>query len=239
MILKWICYFFFIFFLSDISFAGFLNNSFTVLPLSPALQKKVVDNKLWQPGCPVNISDLRLVTVKYYDYTNHVKNGEIILNKNAADSAAKAFEVLYDQKFPFAFISSLLDFTADSRAANEKNFTYGFICEKKHDHYTAKSSGNIITVNPVQNPKIEVVSYQLPVSFLCYYLPFFYGCHDNFKILSKIQIMPPQGMLSLNRSLNLKGMNEIAAPVFAQYGFSWSGLNTEKINFGKFIFNRR
>lgn len=239
MILKWIYTLFIIFFISDTSFAASLNSSFAVTTLSPALQKKIIDDKLWQPGCPVNIRDLRLVTVKYYDYTNRVKNGEIILNKSAAHSAVKVFEVLYDRKFPFAVISSLVDFTADGRVANQENFTYGFICEKKDGHYSTKSSGNIITVNPVQNPKIKVLPYQLPVSFLCYYLTFFYGCHDKSNVISKIEIVPSQGMLSLNRSLNLKGMNEIAAPVFAQYGFSWSGLNTEKINFGKFIFNRR
>lgn len=216
-----------------------VQSDFSISPLSPALQQKIILTKLWSAGCPVPLDDLRLVTVKYYDFEGKTHtDGEIILNKSVAPAAVQVFEKLYADKFPLALVDTLIRFNANWHLAEKENTTYGFICNKNVDNtFSQESYGTVITINPVQNPQIALLQEKKAQSnFWCKILHPIHSCDNDIKI-PKIMIFPSTGMLSINRSLRIKGMNETIAPIFKQHGFSWSGLKTDDISWKKFIYN--
>src|SRR5206468_1752246 len=69
--------------------------SSSVAPLTPALRAEIRQGGYWHQGCPVALSDLRVLRLAYrgFDGARHV--GRIVVNANATAPLARAFAQLY------------------------------------------------------------------------------------------------------------------------------------------------
>ena len=56
--------------------------------------------RLLAPGCPVPLSDLRLLTVSHRSFRGRTRNGQLVVNKRAARPLARVFRRLYQLHFP-------------------------------------------------------------------------------------------------------------------------------------------
>ena len=54
----------------------------------------------WHQGCPVPLSDLRLLTVSHRAFRGPTRTGELVVNKRAARPLARVFRQLYRLHFP-------------------------------------------------------------------------------------------------------------------------------------------
>lgn len=229
----------------SISYANTTSNTranFSISPLPAILEENLMTTGVWYSGCPVALDDLRLVSVSYYDFseTPH-NNGEIVLNKSVAPAALQMFKKLYADKFPFAAIDTLVQFKANWRLAEQRNTTYGFVCIKDSSgNFLNESYGTVITLNPVQNPQLNLIHIMYQKSNLamlwCKIMHLSEPC-EKIETVLKVMVFPPQGMLSVNRGLKLDGMSESVAQTLSESGFSpWVNKKAEEINWKKFMF---
>ena len=53
----------------------------------------------WRPGCPVALSELRLLTVVHWGFDGEVHNGQLVVAREYADALRGVFRRLYDLRF--------------------------------------------------------------------------------------------------------------------------------------------
>jgi hypothetical protein len=71
----------------------------TIEPLPPAVQTQLKATRAWQPGCPVPLSGLRLLTVTHWGFDGRPHEGELIVDKDVAAPLARVFRKLYALRF--------------------------------------------------------------------------------------------------------------------------------------------
>ena len=71
-----------------------------VARLTHAQQHAIVAAGEWHRGCPVWMSQLRVVTYRYYSFDRKRHTGQIVVNQKVAHPVAKVFAKLYRMRFP-------------------------------------------------------------------------------------------------------------------------------------------
>ena len=70
-------------------------------PLSQPVRAQLKAGGFWHKGCPVALSDLRLLTVSYRDFDRRrAHTGQLVVNKRAARPLARVFRELFRLRFP-------------------------------------------------------------------------------------------------------------------------------------------
>lgn len=178
----------------------------SIEPLSAVYKNHLIQKKLWDKNCPVDLSRLRLVTVDYYDFDGRLHhNGEIIVLDKLALSTKKIFDELAQQKFPFTSIKPSSDYNGDDEASMEANNTSAFNCRlntTNPDEYSLHAYGAAIDINPKINP----------------YMNF------STKQPGQALILPVNAADYMNRTSLASGSAEPVVYIFQKYGFiEWGG----------------
>jgi hypothetical protein len=133
-----------------------------IRPLPEPLQRNLINNESWQPGCPEPLSDLRLLTVSHWDFEGRVRTGQLVVNREAAAGLAKVFRRLYQLKFPIRHMR-LDDMYGPPRAIPaDEDVSGSFRCRRAVPSPCGGGSGNwsnhayglAIDINPIENPYI-------------------------------------------------------------------------------------
>ena len=135
----------------------------SIRPL-PAPLRSNLEHGQWHPGCPVSLSDLRIVTVPYVDFDGRKQDGQIIVHRDVAGSVQKVFGKLYKLGFPIRHMR-LSDMYGPPRAIPEdEDVTGSFWCRDSvpspcvggtaSGHWSNHAYGHAIDVNPIENPYI-------------------------------------------------------------------------------------
>jgi hypothetical protein len=168
----------------------------------------------WHRGCPVPISQLRLVTLTYWGFDDRPHDGQLVLNRDAVRPVVSAMRTLYAARFPIRRMVLVDRYGADDNRSMAADNTSAFNC-RLVEHSTSWSQhayGRAVDINPLENPYL----------------------------LGK-QILPPAGRAYLNRYQRRKGMIHAGdAPVraFAAVGWSWGGSWTSLKDYQHFSANR-
>jgi hypothetical protein len=135
-------------------------------PLTPAEQSALREAHEYHAGCPVPLSGLRLLTVRYLGFDNRPHWGELVVNAQVASGLAKVFDRLYAMRFPIRHMQfgdtygSLKDIPADG------DFTASFECRQASSSPCTKTAngttgswsehayGEAVDLNPVENPYV-------------------------------------------------------------------------------------
>ena len=72
----------------------------SISPLSESVRAQLESGGFWHTGCPVALSDLRLLTVTHRDFQGRDRTGRLIVNKSAARALERVFGQLYKLHFP-------------------------------------------------------------------------------------------------------------------------------------------
>ena len=72
----------------------------SIEPLPKPIKQQLKDRGFWHKGCPVPLSDLRLLTVSYRDFDRQAQEGQLVVNKSAARPLRGVFRKLYRFGFP-------------------------------------------------------------------------------------------------------------------------------------------
>jgi hypothetical protein len=134
----------------------------SVRPLSPTVRSELRSGGYWQKGCPVALSDLRLLRVRHYGFDRRPHTGQLIVNRSATAPLAGAFRRLYALHFPIRHMR-LADFYGANRFNVGGDATASFQCRQaaaspctggRTGSWSMHAYGLAVDVNPRENPYV-------------------------------------------------------------------------------------
>lgn len=156
----------------------------------------------------VALSDLRYLTISYYNFNHQVKEGEMIVNKAIADDVINIFKELYDIEYEIYSMRLIDDFwtgdgdtsdTASCDANNTSSFCYREITGG--GNLSNHAWGCAIDLNPQQNPYVSYKSGSPKWS------------HENANDYIDRSVVKDHMIVEGDECYN----------IFAKYGFGWGG----------------
>jgi hypothetical protein len=135
----------------------------SVRPLPEPLARSLTNHGSWQPGCPVPLSDLRLLTVTHWGFDGRPHIGQLVVNRQYATQLETVFRKLYTLRFPIRHMR-IDDMYGPRRAQPaDRDVTGSFRCRKAVPSpcnpgavtsWSNHAYGLAIDVNPVENPYV-------------------------------------------------------------------------------------
>lgn len=154
----------------------------------------------WHPGCPVGLTDLRLLTVTHWSFDGHLRRGRLVVNRDAAAGMLKVMRRLYRLRYPIRQMRLVDAYGAEDRSSMAADNTSAFNCRfvaGSPGVWSEHAYGRAIDINPIENPYV-----------------------------SGGYVSPPAGADFADRSRHAKGMIHRHGPVvaaFASIGWEWAG----------------
>jgi hypothetical protein len=127
-----------------------------VTPLS-AKQRAGMTGVSWQPGCPVPLGDLRLLTVSHWGFDGRRRTGRLVVHATAASPLRTVFRGLYAARFPVRKIVPIEAYGGSDFRSIEADNTSAFNCRRAtgSSTWSEHAYGRAIDVNPIENPYVE------------------------------------------------------------------------------------
>jgi len=176
----------------------------SIRPLS-APQRAMLAERVWHRGCPVGLTDLRVLTVVHVGFDGQEHTGQLVVNRDVAKPLVHVFRQLHALRFPIRHMR-LVDFYAGpSHYPVDHDITASFECRQAvpspctggtaNGHWSNHAYGHAIDLNPRENPYV--------------------GCGAT---------RDPNGRKYLDRSRLREGMVTPAViRAFASVGWGWGG----------------
>jgi hypothetical protein len=183
---------------------------FRIGTLPPDLAE-TMKHSTWHPGCPVPLSDLRLLTLSFWDFDGRRQTGRLIVNAELADEVVSIFHELYDSKFPIERMQPVEEYGGSDDRSMEANNTSAFNCRDvtgQPGKFSNHSWGRAIDINPLTNPYVKGE-----------------------------KVLPAAGRAYLNRAKPYKGGIESGGFVvqrFKRHGWAWGGDWTDRQDYQHF-----
>ncbi|MGA9761476.1 MAG: M15 family metallopeptidase [Gaiellaceae bacterium] len=153
----------------------------------------------WHRGCPVRVSNLRLVSVSYWGFDGRSHAGRLIVRRGYAGQVVAALRTLYYGRFPIRRMRPVEAYgSSDDRSMAADN-TSAFNCRgvAGSSSWSEHAYGRAIDINPLENPELR----------------------DGV-------VSPPGGRAYVDRRRWKKGMihaGDRAVRAFAAVGWKWGG----------------
>ncbi len=153
----------------------------------------------WHQGCPVPLSELRIVTVRYVDFHGKAQQGRLMVHNKIAQDAAMIFGELYTNRFPIEKMNLIETYDGNDDLSMSDNNTSAFNCRVVSGTrvFSRHAYGRAIDINPVQNP-----------------------------FLKKGHVSPPQSLQYVDRTQDVPGMihrNDAVWRAFVGRQWTWGG----------------
>jgi hypothetical protein len=136
----------------------------SVEPLSKPDRKQLKAGGYWHKGCPVALSDLRLLTVSYRGFDRHAHTGQLVVNETAAGPLARVFHKLYRLRFPIRHLRFEDAYGPRSSRPRDGDISGSFECREAVPSPCSGGSGTgswsmhayglAVDLNPVENPYV-------------------------------------------------------------------------------------
>ncbi|MFB3737739.1 MAG: M15 family metallopeptidase, partial [Candidatus Velamenicoccus archaeovorus] len=175
----------------------------TVGPIPPSLAADM-RGTTWQPGCPVPLSALRLLTFRYWGFDGEVHEGPMVANASVADELVTVFRTLFRARFPLKHVALATRFRPNADPNTRRSVTASFNCRPivtpagAGSTWSQHAYGLAVDINPLQNP---------------------YVAADGF-------VRNRFGRPYRDRSQHLPGMihpGDVVVRAFASVGWGWGG----------------
>jgi D-alanyl-D-alanine carboxypeptidase len=136
-----------------------------VAVLSPA-ERTAMTPRVWRPGCPVALSDLRRVTLTYVGFDGRAHQGALIVNRTVAAPVARAFGDLYAARFPIRRMLPIEAYGGSDFGSIEADNTSAFNCRSAtgSSHWSEHAYGEAIDIDPIENPYVDNGATSHPAS---------------------------------------------------------------------------
>lgn len=134
----------------------------TITALTDAQWAKITSAGVWRSGgaCPGGRSSFSRVTVSYWGFDGKTHRGYLNVHTDVARSTAKAFQEMYDKRFPIHRVEGIENYGGWEWLASLGNVTTALNCRKPSEMnssnlYSPHAWGRAVDINPVQNPYIN------------------------------------------------------------------------------------
>ena len=173
----------------------------------PSSLRREMRGTTWKPGCPVPLTDLRLLRFNYWDFDGEVKRGPMVVHQDVSPDVLWVFGRLFRGRFPIKRVALAREFVPEEfepRISSRRSVTASFNCRPvvtplgPGEDFSQHSYGLAVDINPVQNPFVTA---------------------DGF-------VRNRTARPYLDRSKRLTGMihdGDVVVRSFAAIGWSWGG----------------
>jgi D-alanyl-D-alanine carboxypeptidase len=123
----------------------------------PASLRETMTGVSWRPGCPVPLSDLRLVRASHWGFDGHVHAGRIVVHRDVAEKVFAVFRRLYAARFPIRRMVPVDAYGASDFRSIEADNTSAFNCRfvEGTNRWSEHAYGRAIDLNPIENPYVS------------------------------------------------------------------------------------
>jgi hypothetical protein len=176
----------------------------TIQSLSAPVRAEIASSGNWHPGCPVSLSQLRLLTVSYWGFDAKTHTGQLVVNADAASKLEVVFSKLYAMRFPIRDMALLATYGPAADIPSGDDVTASFECRQaaaspcvggRTGSWSEHAYGEAVDLNPLENPYV--------------------GCG---------QTRDPLSVSYMNRSNVRPGMvNAAVLAAFHSVGWGWGG----------------
>jgi D-alanyl-D-alanine carboxypeptidase-like protein len=134
----------------------------------PSSLRREMRGTTWKPGCPVPLTDLRLLHVDYWGFDGEVQRGPIVVHKDVATEIRWVFGRLFRARFPIKHVALAKEFVPEEfepRISSSRSVTASFNCRPvvtplgPGDDFSQHAYGLAIDINPVQNPFVTATGF--------------------------------------------------------------------------------
>jgi hypothetical protein len=132
-----------------------------VQPL-PAYRQKQMIGSTWHQGCPVPLSQLRVLRLTYWGFDQRVHTGALVTNEAATGPLRHVFRRLFELRFPIHDMSLDDVYGARRNHPRIEDQTGSFECRdavaspcpgtSPTHHWSMHAYGLAIDVDPIENP---------------------------------------------------------------------------------------
>ncbi len=138
----------------------------SIRPLTNEDRVAVREAHEYHAGCPVALSQLRLLEVRYLGFDGRSHWGELVVNARVASDLARVFEQLYTMRFPIHHMQFGDTYGTLKNVPRDGDFTASFECRQASSSPCTKTAngttgswsehafGEAIDLNPVENPYV-------------------------------------------------------------------------------------
>ncbi len=108
-------------------------------------------------GCPLAVSELRLLRLSHWGFDGRVRTGELVVHASQADAVVSVFRQLHAARFPVQRMQTIEQFGADDNASMAANNTSAYNCRTTTggSSFSEHAFGTALDVNPAQNPYVR------------------------------------------------------------------------------------
>jgi len=132
-------------------------------PLS-AQRRAELTGRSWHAGCPVGLSQLRVLTVTHWGFDRRIHTGQLIVNQDAVAPLRRVFRRFYELRFPIRRMSLIDAYGSPTSRARDPDNTAAFSCRqavkspcprsRATGHWSQHAYGRAIDINPIENPYV-------------------------------------------------------------------------------------
>ena len=188
-----------------LAFSPFQGFHSSIKPLPSSVRADLKNHGYWHKGCPVSMSQLRVLTVTHRGFDGHNHTGQLVTNANQAAGLAKVFHQLYRLHFPIHHMRLADVYGPHGSGPKDGDTSGSFECREavpspctggtKNGSWSNHAYGNAVDLNPVENPYV--------------------GCGQS---------RDPKAQSFRDRSRHRKGMvTPRVIQAFASIGWGWGG----------------
>jgi hypothetical protein len=144
-----------------------------IQPLA-GLARAEVKSVAWHPGCPVPLSELRVLTVTYYGFDRRSHTGQLVVNQSVAAPLARVFRQLYRLRFPIRHMRLSDAYGPASARPADGDVSGSFDCKQAIPSpcvggtgtgaWSEHAFGEAVDLNPVENPYVGCGGVHNPAS---------------------------------------------------------------------------
>ena len=122
----------------------------------PASLRETMTGVSWRPGCPVPLSDLRLVRASHWGFDGRVHAGRIVVHRDVARDVLGVLRRLYAARFPIRRMIPVDAYGASDFRSIEADNTSAFNCRPVEgtNRWSEHAYGRAIDLNPIENPYV-------------------------------------------------------------------------------------
>jgi peptidoglycan/xylan/chitin deacetylase (PgdA/CDA1 family) len=122
-----------------------------------AARQSWMRGRTWRPGCPVPLSALRELRLRYWGFDGAVHAGLLIVNAQAVGPLVAAFRQLFDSAFPIRKMLAVDAFGGDDERSMRADNTSVFNCRLVPGTHvwSQHAYGLAVDINPFENPEVH------------------------------------------------------------------------------------
>ena len=144
----------------------------SIEPLPRAMKTQLEQRDVWHAGCPVPLSDLRLLTVSHRGFRGGTRDGQLVVNKRAARPLARVFRRLHALHFPIRHMR--FEDAYGPRRGRPRDLSGSFECREAvpspctggdgTGSWSMHAYGLAVDLNPRENPYLGCGQSHDPVA---------------------------------------------------------------------------